>query len=165
MNNEDNFNWMRIILFCLAILWILSKLFNWSLSSNVVESNLVLCKSEVFNNYCSSPDFTLARGYYKVIPSRQQVMFWVKSDPTPENFSNCVVNDMNNWVCDAADGYRKVGFENGQYFTEPTIKETDVETIQNTKRTYSVSRLKWVMLKVQESGNNWLTAISEFINL
>ena len=78
----------------------------------------VRCDDSVPKKDCwSSPTkpFTLNPTVYRVSEPRQSVIYWsLGPSHTPHALSNCVVRDMDDWICDYDDLSGKVEMQSGE---------------------------------------------------
>ncbi len=153
---EVKISWQKnILLFFLILIpsLVIYRVFDWNLGNGEIASNVVLCKEKVYLSHCNKPDRVIARGFYKVMPERQEVLWWVESDKTPEKWTDCAIKDQNNWSCKVADGYRELGFTDGKYWTRATSLETDPQAKDMYEKMYSVSKLEYLLLSVKKAEN------------
>lgn len=117
-------------------------------SRDIIVYPIVCQQKDEILNKCYNPEYTLARAYYRIIPSRQEVIYWVE-DFSPKRLTKCAIVNKQNWSCEYDDGSAEFGFKNGKYYEislKPSLLDSDYKNVY-----YSTSRIEYLRARCENS--------------
>lgn len=115
-------------------------------SSEITEYSII-CKEKPILNKCDNPKYTLSKTNYKVIPNRQEVVYWVE-DFSPERLTKCAIRNKKNWSCKYNDESAEFGFKDGNFY-EISLKPSLLEDEFN--KIYYPSRTEYLMVACENN--------------
>lgn len=131
---------------------LLLKVIDWGFLKSEITEYPVQCKEKVSLNRCNNPYYTLGRTTYKVLPNRQEVLYWNEAISNIEKLTKCAVKDRKNWSCKYNDESAEFGFRDGQFWHISAGKSTPIVE-ELTEKIYYVSRLEYLNLGCKSSSS------------
>lgn len=140
------------VLFFIVFLLLVIKAFDWGFLKGEITEYPVQCTHKLNYGGCNEPQFTLNKTTYKVLPDRQEVLYWNEASGTVEKLSKCAVKNRKNWSCSYNDDSATFGFTDGRYWSYTNQSMASDVGIEFDAKTYYVSKWDWLKLKCRDSG-------------
>lgn len=122
------------------------KIFDWGFIRSEITEYPVGCETPLVYGQCKGNSYPLNRTTYKVIPEKEEVLYWSEIGGGIQKLEGCAIKDRKNWSCHYGDNSAEFGFRDGNFWSlSNSLKLSKITELE--EKMYYVSRFVWFKLK------------------